>query len=236
MIQKLRQIAFLVIFTIASAYAQEKTTSDYVLLKDGTKIEGSFRAPGKKFKITKEDGTLLKIKSKEVESYNLDGEFYLRKNYERPIRFNMDRGAFMLLMETGKVTLYSYTYISTVTSAPMPGSNMPMTTSYEVTDYYLERSTKKPVLVRSGRFRKKMMEYFKDHKQLVELIDNRDVRYRDIVDIVQIYNGKTSYAELLKRQEAEKEAGALDYRPVSTKKKSEQDEYIPYSQRHKKKK
>ncbi len=139
-----------------------------------------------KIKFIDSNGNKVKFKDAEVYAYKRGTELYFKKSYERPISISNMLG-FMKLIDTGKVKLFQFSYV--VQNAGTMNANGVMTggrSSYRQ-DYYIEKNNRL-LLVRKMGFKNTMTEYFSDNSELADKIRSKDLKYRDIKEIVRMYN------------------------------------------------
>ena len=180
----------LLVYLSATLYshAQKKFLDGYIILKSNDTIYGKL----KEFDLVKScvyfnflgsDGQKVKFKKKDVIAYKRGDEEFVKKTHEIvPLQMQMWRSdAFMKVIERGKVTLYKIAYIS---EKPM-GNNWEMKKT--VTIYYLERGNEFITFKELGT-RKHMMEFFADRPDLVAKIKNKELKYKDMEELVKLYN------------------------------------------------
>ena len=180
--------------TIFYTHAQnpKKYLDGYVILKTNDTVYGKL----KKFNLIKScvyfnflnsDGKRVNFKKNEVIAYKRGDEEFVKKTHEIvPLQMQMwNSDAFMKVIERGKVTLYKIAYFI---EEPM-GNNLKMRKT--VTIYYLERGNE--FITFDGlAIRKQMMEFFGDRPDLVAKIKNKELKYKDMEELVKLYNDSSN--------------------------------------------
>jgi hypothetical protein len=195
--KKTMLIIGIILFSLNSN-SQKKTTKLY--LTNGDTIQGlaKITAFGKiKFRYNKKSkkkiylpNQLIKFDLNEHDSKNTYAYKYIQGNQRSTKR------KLMILITAGKIDLYRIT--TTTTSAPMAGSfggMGGMVMSFTMDSYYVSRDDSDMVTKLTSRgtlfeknFKKAASEYFKDCKSLVNKIQNKTYKKRDIEEIVEYYN------------------------------------------------
>ena len=93
----------------------------------------------------------------------------------------------MKLMSSGSLDLYRYTYLENNSNFGDPNGTMTYSYLPKVL-YYLETENGDFFLIKSLGFKKKMPQYFKDRPDLVKKIQNKKLKYRNIEELVYLYN------------------------------------------------
>ena len=151
--------------------------SDYVITNEDMTIYGTISTPN--LSINASSITLKDKKGKEssytpsqVSEWRKDGLIYKTKQY--PFKRKETVATFMLVLSETALGVNVYEYSSRFN----PKRN---------TDLFLERGGKL-TKVRFGRFRKQMTEYFKDHSEITQLINDKEVKKGDLLALVEEYN------------------------------------------------
>jgi hypothetical protein len=166
-------------------YSNAQTKSVEVILKSGDTLKGIGKLKETFVKYKKQK----KSESKKIEFSKIR---YMtttwRKGYKQTHRFlrEKNRGEILPLQEVvkGKVSLY-------LTSTKVIGQNG---IAQVFRDYYVKRVNEKEVThimstaLISGKFRKTTKKYFSDCPKLVDAIESRKFRKKDIVTVVKLYN------------------------------------------------
>jgi len=188
------------LFFIPIVAQKQKAT---LYFKDGTSLKGlaKFTIFGNEIKFRKEKGSERII----YDSQKID-KILIRKNdrdvmYQYKIIKNKNNPILLELIEAGKVTLYrdlKHRYSQGVPIADARGnwsSNPSGGTYYTISNYYVSKDNEDFVFhlgskgsFFSKNFKKAASNYFKDCSVLVDKIQNKKFRKRDIVEIVEFYN------------------------------------------------
>lgn len=149
-----------------------------VLLNDDFSKEKSFRV------LTIDAGDSIEVDVKKIKGYYYDSLVFEQKEFERPMQLFGKMKGYMQLVYNGKVKMYRFDYL--IQSA---SSSKKMTNSYVQSDFYIQREgEKKMTLVRKGAFRKNMKLYFKDCPLVVEQIELKRMKYKNLSGLIQFYN------------------------------------------------
>lgn len=183
-------LAFLV--SIPAMAQKSKAT---LFFKDGRELKGLAKiTASNKIKFRKEKGAEKQIfdgtSLSSVIIKELDG------NIEYAYKKVGDKRGFQLLkvVTKGKLNLYAKTASGYMAGPPMAGG-MTMGHYYSISNYYVSKNTdiNADFLTSTGilfgkSFKKSASEYFKDCSKLVEKIQNKEFKKRDIEKIVEFYN------------------------------------------------
>jgi len=96
------------------------------------------------------------------------------------------RAVFMLLVIDGKVRMFEYTVTSQSSARANGTGGIATTTTY----YLLQKPNEQLYEPRMIGFKKGMTDYFSDCPKLVEMIDGKEFKRRDLDEIVIYYNTK----------------------------------------------
>ena len=142
------------------------------------------------------NGMKRKFRMEEVKAYNRGHDLYFKKRIKKSRRSIWSLGGkldvFMKLVDPGKIRLFEYHY--TVEDEDYTENESwediisLLTPDYAVA-YYLERNGNLQLVPKIG-FRKNMIAFFADSDELVNRIGNRELGFRNIKQIVRIYNRK----------------------------------------------
>jgi hypothetical protein len=200
------KIKYILILSISFLLHSEITfgqrTKARLEFKDGTILNGLGKLKGASFvKFRKDKKSKAKIYHfkdlNRVKIYNGDEitiYVYLPEK---------EKGTFKVLEEVVVGDIFLYKIVSHGTHAPMGvgfggagGMNMAMGTSFTIKNYYLRKKDDKSVThitstsLFSKNFKKTAAKYFEDCPSLVEKIENKEYRKRDIRAIIEFYNSK----------------------------------------------
>ena len=110
--------------------------------------------------------------------------------------FSKNHYYFLKLEMDGKLKLLRYYYTEDSPEVYEASSDVMITgQSYTVSKYILQKSDEELFMPRTLAFRKDMMKYFQDCPELINMIENRKYRKRDMVNIARYYN---SYCHIRK--------------------------------------
>ena len=171
----------LFLFVNLKMYSQnEKYVDGYVVTISGDTIFGKIKKSNKesscnKFKFIDSKEEKVKFKNTDVFAYKRGNDLFFKKSYERPFVFGKMEG-YMKLIIDGAVKLFMFNYVSQDMNGVSWGQ-----------DYYLEKEGTH-ILVYKMRFKKSMNTCFSDNKDLVSRIENDELKYLDLEEIVSIYN------------------------------------------------
>ena len=148
------------------------------MLNDDLSKEKSFRV------LAIQEHESISIDIEKIKAYQYDSLFFEQKAFERPMQLFGKMTGYMQLVFDGKVKMYRFDYLIQSTS-----SSKRMTNSYVQSDFYLERENQQQMtLVRKGAFRKNIKLYFKDCPLLVEQIELKRLKFKDLNKIIEFYN------------------------------------------------
>ena len=188
-------LAFLVVLPLT---AQKQKATLY--FRDGTELKGKARiTKSGKIKFRKSQ------KSKKVfYDYKEIDKILIRKEdidvmYQYKILKNKSRPLILEIIKEGEITLFRTLKTGHNPGMMMgPGGGAPMMTggySYSISNYYVSRDNESTVFhlgskgtYFSKNFKKAASTYFKDCPKLVTKIQNKELKKRDIVEIVEFYN------------------------------------------------
>ncbi|UII28327.1 hypothetical protein LVD15_07830 [Fulvivirga maritima] len=154
----------------------------YVRLQDGVRYINT-------------DGVTKTLKPSEAEAvkFSIKGETIVLVSVENTINkravynFNRDSHLFLKLVLNGELRLYDY-----YTEKHTPATDQ-KTGTISIKQEYLLKLPDSPLKnLKTIGFRKDMMEYFSYCPELVEMLETRTLRKKDIEAIVEFYNQKCS--------------------------------------------
>jgi hypothetical protein len=184
-------IGLLIILSLKGISQFNNYIDGYVVTESRDTIYGKLKDMGEerscfKIKFIDSNGKKVKFKDAEVYAYKRGAELYFKKSYERPISFSNMLG-FMKLIDNGEVKLFQFNFVVHNTGTMTANGVMTGGGTRWSEDYYIEKNNRL-LLVRKLGFRKTMAEYFSDNSELVDKIRSKELRYRDIREIVRTYN------------------------------------------------
>ena len=133
-----------------------------------------------------ENGKKKKLKPSQAQAFtfNYKGHDFTMVSHDYSSGL-FGRSVFMLLVIDGRAKMYEYT----VTNSRGGGPNMPMSTT--TTTHTLIQLPGQPLYEPTLiGFKKRMAEYFRDCPELAGLIAQKELRRRDLDEIVIYYNDK----------------------------------------------
>lgn len=137
-----------------------------------------FNSRGKRYKLRPDD-----IESLEFEYF---GRKYLMYSVDDNLTFSRFRKILLKVEQDGYLKRFIYFERQ---SGGFYGSNgMYNSSSYTVAIDVLKKGNGPLYRVGSFRFKKYMAEYFRDYPKLAEKISNKELRYRDLNTIIDLYN------------------------------------------------
>jgi len=123
------------------------------------------------------DDQVVKFKMRDVLGYQRGEETFVKKSLPNPLSLGM-ADFYVKLLQKGHISLYEY-------SDNVESDDNIHTHIFE--EYYLERGSQF-VRVKKKRFKKDMSKFFSDHQEIVTKINNKEWKYKDLKEIVRIYN------------------------------------------------
>lgn len=201
-------ILTLFLLSLNSVAQKQKAT---LFFTNGTSIKGYAKIKGSdeiKFKITKNS-------DKKIYDYTTVSKITIRNNDDDVTYFyktikNKKKPILLEVLEIGEITLYRDLTQGYSAGMPIAGS-AGMTFgggSYTISSYYVERKNDNIIYhlgdkgnLFSKNFKKAAIEYFKDCTSLVKKIENKELKKKDVIEIVEFYNencGKSTKKEEVK--------------------------------------
>ncbi len=190
-------LAIVLISTILGAQNQKAT----LYFRDGTSATGLARIIGANVKIKFRKN---KNSKKIFYSYKKVDKILIRENdedvmYQFKIIQNKKTPLLLEILKEGKVTLYRNVRWNSFGGAPTWNATGTMYFTkgytYPISNYYVSRDNKDVVFHLGAKgslftknFKKAASEYFKDCKALVNKIQKKEFRKKDIIEIVGFYN------------------------------------------------
>lgn len=173
---------------VFSQNKDDKFLPGYVVSFNGDTISGTIKQVGDLrscYVVIMNTGSEKRKKyyPNDLKSYYKNNEFY-----ETHLT-TMGDSIFMRKIISGKLNMF-YQFTANV---PM-GISVGALISYAVLDndnivvYLLKDGETRPTRINSVGFKNRMSEYLKDYPWLVEKINNKDLRYHDLPEIVQLFN------------------------------------------------
>lgn len=183
-------ITLILSLLIATATAQHRREKAKLYFKDGTELVGFAKIKSKKLNFYKEKrkGKVVKYNFEDLKYFEIkyDGKYV--SFYYKKIK-GKDRSMLMELITTGKVILYRRAVSQKGDIHTFNGGiGTPMGMPDKKISYYMAKNETDDVIKFKQKFKKEAKAFFKDCKQLVELIGTKNYRRKDILDIVDYYN------------------------------------------------
>jgi len=145
-------------------------------------------------KVKRFDGIIFKLDKSSKEIYydekHIIGYDIKEENDIEKYRYKIvENASFLRPMKMeilGKISLFSVYNYGTHYAPMGPGGMMTPMSSYSRTIYFVEKNNR---LIRTGsRLNKKPLELFKDCPKLIEKLDNKEIKKKEIKKIVNFYN------------------------------------------------
>lgn len=181
-------------FTFAQLTSYEKGE---VFYRDGTSEKGSIKRKYSTLKFKTKNKKPIELTYKEVKkiSINEDGEDF---EYVYKIIKGKKKGKFKLLKVViiGKTSLYLLNHETqvgnTATSLPF------LALTYKGADFYIGKNESSlvdfiganSIAVGRKNIRKGLIKYFKDCRELVKKLKNKEFKNKDIIKVIEFYNEK----------------------------------------------
>ena len=204
----IKSISFTIVGILLACGVEAKKIDGTIIFRNDT-VSVTFNVPFKflsqtpnyeklqsKIKFYDSSGKKVKIRPDEAKEISFNHRDENIRMLSRPNTlaykniFSTNNNIFLKLEIDGDLKLFKHHFTRT-SSQPMPGaggSTMMVSNSYAVERYILQKGTGQLKQPKELSFRKDMMEYFSDCPALVEKIENRELRARDIKTIVNMYN------------------------------------------------
>jgi hypothetical protein len=162
--------------------AQAKFYKGYVVLLNGDTLNGEIRKNAKKefdnftkANFRKIGGTELKTyRADKIKEYAVDGTTFVSKNID-------GEQVFVKRLSTGAVNLYE--------------SQVEVLQMNEVkvkSDYYMEKAAGEFVKIKSGKFKKQIVDAMGDNAEIVKGLEDKKYDYDNILEVFNTYNSKTA--------------------------------------------
>jgi CHAT domain-containing protein len=168
---------FITLILLLLPFLAVSQNSDYLITKEDTIVYGKIEVQNLSINASKisfqdEQGNKTVYKPSQVLGWSKDGLVYKTKLYPSKRK---------------KVLL---TFMHLISETPSGISVYEHSNQFDpkgTTDLFLERA-EQLTKVRLGRFRKQMTEYFKDRPEITQLINDKEVKKRDLLTLVSEYN------------------------------------------------
>ena len=197
--QKLLTITFLItFFSISYSFAQESDyapsgeyVDGYIVLTSSDTLYGYLKELDiidscKKVDFLDKNKEKVKVKPKKIAAYKRGEDLFIRKD-EQSGKFQGQTIGLLKVIEDGKVRLYQHTYDMSSSPMPKPGLGIGIKVNNHKTDYYLERYGRL-MMVNKLHFKNEMSMYFSDYEEIVKKIVDKELQFKDIIEIVKLYN------------------------------------------------
>lgn len=145
----------------------------------------------KRLKFKDTNGKKVKLKKAEIHSYKMEDYTFIKKKFQHPISFSGSIG-YMLLLNKGKISLYSYKYDAGARNDKNVDNNgrSPLGYFSYVEDYYIEKGDSFELVKKSG-LKKIMAKYLSDNSELLQKVNYKILKYKNIEEVISIYNANT---------------------------------------------
>jgi hypothetical protein len=169
---------FLCISISKNIHAQIKFFKGYVLLLNGDTLNGELRKNVKKEfdNYTKasfrknEGGELKTYRADKIKEYAVDGVTFVSRNVD-------GEQVFVKRLSKGQVNLYEAQI-----------EVLQMNELKVKSDYYMEKEAGEFVKIRSGKFKKQIVDVMGDNQEIVKGLEEKKYDYENIVEVFNAYN------------------------------------------------
>ena len=167
---------FIAVFS-NNIHAQTKYYKGYVVLLNGDTLNGEIRKNSKKefdnfskasFKNV--SGEIKTYRADKVKEYVVDGATFISRNIDGD-------QIFVKRLSQGSVNLYE-----------VQVEVMQMNEIKVKSDYYMEKAAGEFVKIKSGKFKKQIVDVMGDNQEIVKGIEDKKYDYDNIVEVFNVYN------------------------------------------------
>lgn len=167
---------FIAIFS-SNIHAQTKYYKGYVVLLNGDTLNGEIRKNSKKefdnftkASFKNEAGEIKTYHADKVKEYVVDGATFISRNVDGD-------QIFVKRLSKGAVNLYE-----------VQVEVMQMNEIKVKSDYYMEKEAGEFVKIKSGKFKKQIVDVMGDNQEVVKGIEEKKYDYDNIVEVFNVYN------------------------------------------------
>jgi hypothetical protein len=173
---------FLLISISKNGQAQAKFYKGYVVLLNGDTLNGEIRKNAKKefdnftkASFRKSEGNELKTyRADKIKEYLVDGITFVSRNIE-------GEQVFVKRLSKGAVNLYE----SQIEVLQMNDVKVK-------SDYYMEKAAGEFVKIKSGKFKKQIVDVMGDNEEIVKGLEEKKYDYDNILEVFNTYNNKSA--------------------------------------------
>lgn len=165
-----------------NASAQAKYYTGYVIMLNGDTLKGEVKKNPKRDYDNfakaayrkKEGGEIKTFNPTKIKEYCVDGIIFVSRNVE-------GEQVFVKRLSKGVVNLYE----SQIEVLQMNDIKVK-------SDYYMEKAAGEFVKVKSGKFKKQVLEIMADNEEIVKALEDKKYEYANIVELFNAYNKSAS--------------------------------------------
>lgn len=172
-------LALFLLFSVSEKInAQAKFFKGYVVLLNGDTLNGEIKKNMKKefdnfsrASFRKVDGSELKTyRADKIKEYVVDGTTFVSRNVE-------GEQVFVKRLSKGSVNLYEAQV-----------EVLQMNELKVKSDYYMEKEAGEFVKIKSGKFKKQIVDVMGDNEEIVKGLEDKKYDYENIVEVFNVYN------------------------------------------------
>ncbi len=175
------------LFVVGTGLAQKNFFSGYYLNQNGDTVNCMvnndlfFNNKNKRVICKDENGKRHKFKPSHILGYGMEKG----PNYNT-LSSSTGKKYFAKVEQKGKLILYDYTKIVTVTQHTLQGDFSHNVNRHK---FFIQRSGEKEIKeIPQKNFKEVLLEYIKDNKQVKELLEDKTLKYADIGIVIYKYN------------------------------------------------
>ena len=168
---------FFVIILSNNIHAQTKYYKGYVVLLNGDTLNGEIKKNSKKefdnfskASFKNEAGEIKTYHADKVKEYVVDGATFISRNIDGD-------QIFVKRLSKGVVNLYE-----------VQVEVMQMNEIRVKSDYYMEKEAGEFVKIKSGKFKKQIVDVMGDNQEIVKGIEDKKYDYDNILEVFNVYN------------------------------------------------
>jgi len=165
-------------FITSKSFAQAKYFQGYVIMLNGDTLKGEIKKnPKREFDNftkasyrKKENVDMKTYNATKIKEYSVDGVSYVSRNVD-------GEQVFVKRLSKGNVSLYE----SQIEVLQMNDLKIK-------SDYYMEKPGGEFVKIKSGKFKKQVVEAMSDNEEIVKALEEKKYDYENIVELFEAYN------------------------------------------------
>jgi hypothetical protein len=174
-------VAIVMAFNV-KAFAQAKYFPGYVVMLNGDTLKGEVKKnPKREFDSfakaayrKKEGGEIKTFNPTKIKEYCVEGVTFVSRNVD-------GEQVFVKRLSKGSVNLYE----SQIEVLQMNDIKVK-------SDYYMEKQSGEFVKIKSGKFKKQVVEAMSDNEEIVKALEEKKYEYENIVELFNAYNKSAS--------------------------------------------